>query len=300
MAPLSCLRYGSYRHDPLSGGYPLGHGHRMYLPGLMRFSRPDPLSPFGAGGLHPYAYCAGDPIDHTDPRGAFPVVAVAALIIASLDVASVMRSARKAVNLFDEARGLTGMGQRRARALAALHATSVVSTTSGALVGVITAVMGFSAPDGRNGSGGWLSGDARDLLWLTVALSAVGGVAGGAAHIMGKAMPHAAAEVRPVQMAEMPYPSDEVHASRPRRPSVVTTLDPGAMAVAMERHRWPVPVYDDIMRGGESYDRPPAYPQDAPRPASPGAPPPYSVQDPLSPSPPPDDPAPTADMSTPL
>lgn len=39
----------------------------------MRFHSPDILSPFGAGGIHAYAYCAGDPINHVDPTGHSPV-----------------------------------------------------------------------------------------------------------------------------------------------------------------------------------------------------------------------------------
>lgn len=35
----------------------------------MRFTNPDSLSPFGAGGVNPYAYCGGDPINNADPSG---------------------------------------------------------------------------------------------------------------------------------------------------------------------------------------------------------------------------------------
>ena len=50
---------GTYQ-DPVTVGYPLGNGYRMYLPELMRFNSPDSWSPFGKGGIHPYAYCAVD------------------------------------------------------------------------------------------------------------------------------------------------------------------------------------------------------------------------------------------------
>ena len=55
--------------DPLTGLYLLGNGYRAYSPTLMRFLSPDNLSPFGAGGLNPYAYCLGDPINRVDPTG---------------------------------------------------------------------------------------------------------------------------------------------------------------------------------------------------------------------------------------
>lgn len=57
--------------DPVTGLYLLGNGHRAYSPALMRFLGPDSLSPFGAGGLNPYAYCLGDPINRVDPTGSF-------------------------------------------------------------------------------------------------------------------------------------------------------------------------------------------------------------------------------------
>jgi len=61
--------FNGERRDPVSGAYHLGNGYRAYSPALMRFTCPDSLSPFGAGGINPYAYCLGDPVNHTDPSG---------------------------------------------------------------------------------------------------------------------------------------------------------------------------------------------------------------------------------------
>lgn len=61
--------FNGERPDPVSGTYHLGNGYRAYNPVLMRFNCPDSLSPFGAGGINPYAYCAGDPVNFTDPSG---------------------------------------------------------------------------------------------------------------------------------------------------------------------------------------------------------------------------------------
>ncbi|WP_427185035.1 RHS repeat-associated core domain-containing protein [Bordetella bronchialis] len=69
MAHSSSLRYSGYRHDPLTGGYALGNGYRIYLPALMRFAEPDSDSPFQLGGINAYAYCHGDPVDRSDPSG---------------------------------------------------------------------------------------------------------------------------------------------------------------------------------------------------------------------------------------
>lgn len=65
------LGFNGQQRDLPTGGYLLGNGHRLYNPALMRFSRPDALSPFGDGGLNAYVYCEGDPVNRTDPTGEF-------------------------------------------------------------------------------------------------------------------------------------------------------------------------------------------------------------------------------------
>lgn len=65
----SLLGFNGERPDPVTGHYLLGNGHRAFNPVLMRFNSPDRLSPFGRGGLNPYAYCLGDPVNFSDPTG---------------------------------------------------------------------------------------------------------------------------------------------------------------------------------------------------------------------------------------
>ncbi|UGS42162.1 RHS repeat domain-containing protein [Pseudocitrobacter corydidari] len=55
--------------DAVTGYYHLGNGYRAYNPELMRFNTPDSWSPFGFGGINPYAYCQNDPINFVDPTG---------------------------------------------------------------------------------------------------------------------------------------------------------------------------------------------------------------------------------------
>ncbi|MNO69618.1 hypothetical protein D3C76_604750 [compost metagenome] len=52
------------------GVYHLGLGRRVYSCSLMRFLSADLLSPFSKGGMNAYSYCAGDPVNFSDPSGA--------------------------------------------------------------------------------------------------------------------------------------------------------------------------------------------------------------------------------------
>lgn len=77
----SAYGYGPFYREPLALGfngeflglrtnrYGLGQGYREYDTRLMRFLSPDRLSPFGAGGMNTYSYCAGDPVNYHDPSG---------------------------------------------------------------------------------------------------------------------------------------------------------------------------------------------------------------------------------------
>lgn len=65
----SLFGFGGEPLDAQTGCYLLGNGYRAYDPVLMRFHRPDSWSPFDGGGLNPYAYCLGDPINLRDPTG---------------------------------------------------------------------------------------------------------------------------------------------------------------------------------------------------------------------------------------
>ncbi|VVQ00571.1 hypothetical protein PS910_03768 [Pseudomonas fluorescens] len=66
---LTMLAFNGEQRDRKTGCYLLGNGYRPYNPKLMRFHSADSLSPFGAGGMNAFAYCAGDPVNRTDPTG---------------------------------------------------------------------------------------------------------------------------------------------------------------------------------------------------------------------------------------
>ncbi|MCU7239061.1 RHS repeat-associated core domain-containing protein [Pseudomonas peradeniyensis] len=66
---LALLGFNGEPFDPLTQRYHLGHGYRAFSPSLKRFNSPDSISPFGAGGLNPYIYCLGDPVNNKDPDG---------------------------------------------------------------------------------------------------------------------------------------------------------------------------------------------------------------------------------------
>lgn len=75
----SLLAFNGEFQEALSGFYPLGNGHRIYRPTLMRFCSPDNLSPFDKGGMNSYAYCGGDPVNYYDASGSNRVSAIVSI-----------------------------------------------------------------------------------------------------------------------------------------------------------------------------------------------------------------------------
>lgn len=87
MGTILPLRYTGLFADPISAGYPLGSGYRLYLPSLMRFAAADGSSPFDKGGINPYGYCEAEPVARRDPSGHFflPVgLAIGAISVITL------------------------------------------------------------------------------------------------------------------------------------------------------------------------------------------------------------------------
>ncbi len=85
--PVNVPGFNGELPEPVTGHYILGNGYRVFNPVLKRFHSPDSLSPFGNGGLNAYAYCVGDPINHRDPTGHFPILDIFSMGGASTGIA---------------------------------------------------------------------------------------------------------------------------------------------------------------------------------------------------------------------
>ncbi|WP_282295081.1 RHS repeat-associated core domain-containing protein [Stenotrophomonas sp. PS02289] len=124
--------------DAASGCYLLGAGHhRPYSPRLGIFLAADGLSPFGAGGLNPYAYCAGDPVNRSDPTGHFWkwIVAAVGIAVGVAAVAVTFGAASKAV----AAVATVGISALTKSAAGAIASTTLGMAAVGAEVGAIAA-----------------------------------------------------------------------------------------------------------------------------------------------------------------
>lgn len=134
--------------DPLTFSYPLGNGHRHYRPSLMRFHTPDLLSPFGNGGLNAYAYCVGDPVNHSDPTGqkpeeyVLPVLSILTNLMGVFISGLRFRSFHKQINSVTRTAldPLRPSIPKPSRADWVLSSISALSGMAGLTVGVIRAV----------------------------------------------------------------------------------------------------------------------------------------------------------------
>jgi RHS repeat-associated protein len=122
--------FNGQRIDPFTGFYHLGNGKRSYDPKMMVFTSPDPLSPFGAGGINSYSYCQGDPINLVDPTGLMPSWLAWLLGISSLIIGVITFGAAVAPLI--------------AGGVAAATASAVLGAVSSGF-GVVSGVLGVAA-----------------------------------------------------------------------------------------------------------------------------------------------------------
>lgn len=138
--------FNGERPDPLTGHYHLGKGHRAYNPHLMRFNSPDQLSPFDAGGLNAYAYCAADPVNRSDPSGR---ASLNDILIAGLGVVGVLGGS---LGMYATLKAARAMKTTRLSTAVAAKVAGSALTISGGLVGVTRLSMGAAGEEtGKSG-----------------------------------------------------------------------------------------------------------------------------------------------------
>ena len=140
------LGFNGEAHDPLTGHYLLGNGHRAYNPVLMRFNSPDTLSPFGAGGLNPYCYCLGDPVNRVDPNGQFSFALIAPVVLSVIGLGGTAVGAIPSVGFYASLKAL------KAGPIKAVDLAKVAGVGFTASAGIIGTVR-LSMAAGNNNTG---------------------------------------------------------------------------------------------------------------------------------------------------
>ena len=155
------LGFNGEAPDPLTGHYLLGNGHRAYNPVLMRFNSPDTLSPFGAGGLNPYCYCLGDPVNRVDPNGQFSFALIAPIVLSVIGLGGTAVGAIPSVGFYASFKALKA-GPIKAVDLAKV--AGVGFTASAGIVGTVR----LSMAAGSNNTG------STEMTAVGVALAILG------------------------------------------------------------------------------------------------------------------------------
>ena len=156
----SPFAFAGQRREPLTHWYIPG-GNRPYDPLLMIFLAPDSESPFGRGGINPYAYCAGDPVNRVDPDGhawwKWLVAGIGAVLGAVAVIASFGTAAPGFAAL---AAALAGDFAEMATVTASTYSAMVTSTLSAVSIGtgVASDVLNAMGKDQKAaGILGWIS-----------------------------------------------------------------------------------------------------------------------------------------------
>ncbi|MFJ4145843.1 RHS repeat domain-containing protein, partial [Pseudomonas sp. NPDC089734] len=176
VTPLDYTAYGHFAgpglsafngelREPSTGWYLLGQGYRAYNPVLMRFHGPDSLSPFDRGGVNPYAYCLGDPVNYLDPDGHLPRWLMPFIGIGLSAVGIVVSVAT--LGAAATAAG-TGIAAAWAAMSTSAQASLVVGIASG-VTGIASGVTSALSPD---------SGTGDILGYVSAGLGVVSAVAG--------------------------------------------------------------------------------------------------------------------------
>ncbi|EDM3454277.1 hypothetical protein CRR07_22865 [Salmonella enterica subsp. enterica serovar Montevideo] len=144
--------FNGQRVDPVSQCYHLGNGARSYNPVLMRFNSPDHLSPFDAGGINPYTYCLGDPINRSDPSGHISVfgttTSIIGLVLGALSIfAGGAGIATIALSLVSLGTGAASVGLEISAnsKIDSRPADAKNEESTAAMLGIISAVTGAAA-----------------------------------------------------------------------------------------------------------------------------------------------------------
>lgn len=159
------LGFNSERRDAVCNSYHLGNGYRAYNPCTRRFNCPDSWSPFGAGGIHPYAFCAGDPVNRADPSGHFSWQAGLGMGLGMLGIIAA---------IFTGGASIAAAGSLSAALAGAETMTLAVGTSAfvADVTGVVSSAIGQRQPQ-ASAVLGWLS-VAGGMLSCGVALGAGG------------------------------------------------------------------------------------------------------------------------------